>query len=104
MYLLTKNKDTILRIQDENINAYGIGIDIGTTTLVITLMDLLHKKEIDIYKNVNPQSPYGADVISRINYAVKDKEHIQTKLIREEIGLGIHTLLEKTSTTIKRNC
>lgn len=95
MYLLTKNKDTILRIQDENINAYGIGIDIGTTTLVITLMDLLHKKEIDIYKNVNPQSPYGADVISRINYAIKDKEHIQTKLIREEIGLGIHTLLEK---------
>ncbi len=45
MYLLTKNKDTILRIQDENINAYGIGIDIGTTTLVITLMDLLHKRK-----------------------------------------------------------
>ncbi|QUI21982.1 DUF4445 domain-containing protein [Vallitalea pronyensis] len=95
MQLLCRDNQTILRVHDETIRAYGVGIDIGTTTVVITLIDLIHHQEIGIYKHVNPQAPYGADVISRINYAVKDPESIQTSLIRKEISSGIHTLLEK---------
>ncbi|GMQ60109.1 hypothetical protein AN1V17_45090 [Vallitalea sediminicola] len=95
IYLLSKNTKEILRADSNEITAFGVGIDIGTTTVVITLIDLLNSKEVGIYKNVNPQKSYGADVISRINYAIKDKKNVQTKLICDEISLGIRTILDK---------
>ncbi|MCT4686522.1 ASKHA domain-containing protein [Vallitalea sp.] len=95
IYLLSKNNTEILRSANNEITAYGVGIDIGTTTIVITLIDLLKNKEIGIYKNVNPQKAYGADVISRINYAIKDTQNTQTKLICDEISSGIKIIVDK---------
>ncbi|GMQ63863.1 ASKHA domain-containing protein [Vallitalea maricola] len=95
IYLLSKNNKEILKAADNEITAYGVGIDIGTTTIVITLIDLLKNKEIGIYKNVNPQKAYGADVISRINYAIKDNQNIQTELICNEISSGIKAIVDK---------
>ncbi|MBQ9115705.1 MAG: DUF4445 domain-containing protein [Clostridia bacterium] len=45
--------------------AYGVAIDIGTTTLAARLYDVNGKKLADA-SELNPQSGYGADVISRI--------------------------------------
>ncbi|MCT4542311.1 MAG: ASKHA domain-containing protein [Vallitalea sp.] len=94
IYLLSQNNNNILRINSKKIKAYGIGIDIGTTTIVISLIDLINKKEIGIYKNNNPQNIYGADVISRITFAIKDKKQIQTNLLCNELITGIHALLK----------
>jgi uncharacterized 2Fe-2S/4Fe-4S cluster protein (DUF4445 family) len=95
IHLLSRNDKEILRADTNEISVYGIGVDVGTTTIVMTLIDLLDNREIGIYKNINPQNIYGADIISRITYDNKDTKHIQTKLIRNEISLGIKNLVDR---------
>ncbi|MBT5425619.1 MAG: DUF4445 domain-containing protein [Bacteroidetes bacterium] len=48
---------------------YGIAIDIGTTTIVVYLEDLHEHKNIAAKSFLNPQKAFGADVISRIQFA-----------------------------------
>lgn len=55
---------------------YGIAFDIGTTTVVGMLWKLTEVKLLDIVALTNPQSSYGADVISRITYSMKGPEHL----------------------------
>jgi len=55
---------------------YGIAFDIGTTTVVGMLWKLTDVKLVDIVALTNPQSSYGADVISRITYSMKGPEHL----------------------------
>ena len=51
---------------------YGVAFDIGTTTIVGLLWDLSENKTINIFSSSNPQSAYGQDVISRINYCIEE--------------------------------
>ncbi len=46
--------------------AYGVAVDVGTTTVVATLMDLRTGGAVAVSSNLNGQAPFGADVISRI--------------------------------------
>lgn len=48
---------------------YGAAIDIGTTTVVCKLYDF-YGKELGVESELNEQRPFGADVISRINYGI----------------------------------
>ncbi len=48
---------------------YGVVVDIGTTTLVATLVDLKEGKEVASTSALNPQSLHGQDVLSRIKLA-----------------------------------
>ena len=48
---------------------YGVVIDIGTTTLVATLVDLKDGEERASTSSLNPQSLHGHDVLSRIKIA-----------------------------------
>jgi uncharacterized 2Fe-2S/4Fe-4S cluster protein (DUF4445 family) len=48
---------------------YGMAIDLGTTTLVSYLVNLLQGSLIETHSMLNPQSSFGADVITRIHYA-----------------------------------
>lgn len=43
-------------------------LDIGTTTLALALIDKGEKRVAEVFTANNPQSKYGADVISRIGY------------------------------------
>jgi uncharacterized 2Fe-2S/4Fe-4S cluster protein (DUF4445 family) len=45
---------------------YGVGIDIGTTTIVCYLVDLSTGERISHRAEINEQRAFGADVISRI--------------------------------------
>jgi uncharacterized 2Fe-2S/4Fe-4S cluster protein (DUF4445 family) len=49
-------------------NPHGIAIDLGTTTLVFYLVNLKTGSLIETLTLLNPQSVFGADVISRIQY------------------------------------
>lgn len=61
---------------------YGIAIDLGTTTIVSSLLDLTTGKEMHVSARLNPQSSYGLDVMSRINYAYREgTEKLQCLLI-----------------------
>ncbi len=51
----------------------GLAVDLGTTTVVVFLEDLLHHRNIAVRSFPNPQHTYGADVVSRIQYC---REHV----------------------------
>ncbi|MHC5084615.1 MAG: ASKHA domain-containing protein [Planctomycetota bacterium] len=47
---------------------YGVAADIGTTTVVIRLVDLKTGEIVGTASKGNPQSQFGDDVVSRISY------------------------------------
>jgi uncharacterized 2Fe-2S/4Fe-4S cluster protein (DUF4445 family) len=49
--------------------AYGMAFDIGTTSIVGSLLDLATGEELAAVGMVNPQAPFGADLMSRIAHA-----------------------------------
>ncbi|MCL2390975.1 MAG: ASKHA domain-containing protein [Oscillospiraceae bacterium] len=63
----------------------GVAIDVGTTTVVAHLTDIVSGMRIATASGVNAQRPYGADVISRIQYCAENGHARLTQLIREQI-------------------
>jgi uncharacterized 2Fe-2S/4Fe-4S cluster protein (DUF4445 family) len=51
---------------------YGVAIDIGTTTVVVALVDLGTLDVVTTVSQLNPQARYGADVLSRITNATRE--------------------------------
>jgi len=49
----------------------GIAVDIGTTTLVVVLVDLTAGHELAVASSLNPQTTFGHDVLSRIHFAAE---------------------------------
>ena len=49
----------------------GIAVDIGTTTLVVVLVDLVSGRELAVASALNPQAAFGHDVLSRIRFAAE---------------------------------
>jgi uncharacterized 2Fe-2S/4Fe-4S cluster protein (DUF4445 family) len=45
---------------------FGVAVDIGTTTLVVALVDLRNGGEIAVASSLNPQARHAQDVLSRI--------------------------------------
>ncbi len=48
---------------------FGVAVDIGTTTVVAKLLDMADGRCLATEAVLNPQTRFGDDVISRINYA-----------------------------------
>ncbi len=47
----------------------GVAVDIGTTTVVAKLIDMADGRCLATQSTLNPQTRFGDDVVSRINYA-----------------------------------
>ncbi|MEK6682523.1 MAG: ASKHA domain-containing protein [Nitrospirota bacterium] len=71
---------------------YGIAVDIGTTSVVVYLVDLVDGRIIDVASNYNPQMKYGDDVITRIVYATSKDSGL--KDLNSLIISNINTLTE----------
>ncbi len=52
---------------------YGLGIDVGTTTIVVHLMDLDTGVSLGVQAEYNGQIKYGNDVIARIIYTSEEE-------------------------------
>ncbi|MFA5239700.1 MAG: ASKHA domain-containing protein [Phycisphaerae bacterium] len=50
----------------------GVAVDIGTTTVVAKLIDMADGKTLAVEAELNPQTRFGDDSLSRINYAQTD--------------------------------
>jgi len=72
-------------------NLLGIACDIGTTTVVLQVIDLETGKILGSASSYNQQIRYGEDIISRINYA-QEPERIQE--LHKAIISTINNLLE----------
>ena len=75
---------------------YAVAIDIGTTSNVVYLVDLLSGKVVDTAAEYNQQISCGEDIISRIVYAKRPGglEHLQRLVIQTLNGL-IESLAER---------
>ena len=54
---------------------FGLAVDVGTTTLVMELVDVESGRTLDMEAALNSQSKRGADVISRLTYALAETKH-----------------------------
>lgn len=70
----------------------GVAVDLGTTTLVVTLMDLVTGAELATVSALNPQTRHGHDVMTRI-YKAKTQEGLDemAALVRD----ALNTLVAK---------
>jgi uncharacterized 2Fe-2S/4Fe-4S cluster protein (DUF4445 family) len=59
---------------DTTSQCFGVAFDVGTTTVVGTLVDLRAGKDLAVAGRTNPQIAYGDDVVSRIAYASSEKD------------------------------
>lgn len=66
---------------------YALAIDLGTTTLAASLVDLASGRRLAMTGSMNPQRRYGADVVSRLDAAVHSDETLRemSRLIRAEL-------------------
>jgi uncharacterized 2Fe-2S/4Fe-4S cluster protein (DUF4445 family) len=59
---------------DTTARRFGIAFDLGTTTVVASLLDLEAGQPVAVRSMLNRQQPHGADVISRISATMMDPE------------------------------
>ena len=59
---------------DTTARRFAIAFDLGTTTVVATLLDLESGQPVAVRSMLNRQQPYGADVITRISATMMDDE------------------------------
>jgi uncharacterized 2Fe-2S/4Fe-4S cluster protein (DUF4445 family) len=72
----------------------GVAVDLGTTTLVAQLLDLETGRVLAVRTALNAQARYGADVMSRVQYALSEGGQKQLEeVIRRQIGSLISQLL-----------
>ena len=71
---------------------YGIALDIGTTKIAGYLINLDKGKLLSADSIMNPQIPFGEDVISRITHAITEPEGLTQ--LNEVVIRGINELLE----------
>ncbi len=104
-YVKKKSKITILNIESGNKEGelYGLAIDIGTTSVVVCLVNLITNEVVEKASSGNAQIKYGADVINRIVFAIrKNNLEVMRKAIIDET---LNPLIESiyASTGINKN-
>jgi uncharacterized 2Fe-2S/4Fe-4S cluster protein (DUF4445 family) len=83
-------------------SAYGIAVDLGTTSLIAQLLDLSNAKVLAVETALNPQRRWGSDLISRVESALAGNGPQMTALIRQEIGNILQKLMGKRRIPIER--
>lgn len=73
---------------------YGAAVDIGTTTVVVSLIDLITGKEVGNTSQINPQKHLGLDVLTRITCQMEKPQEAKREL-QEAITAGINEMLEE---------
>ena len=66
--------ETLIAVEpgDTTGRVFGLAFDLGTTTVVATLLDLTTGTPVAVESMLNKQQPFGADVIARISATMLD--------------------------------
>lgn len=81
---------------DTTDGCFGFACDIGSTKLAGFLVDLNAGKVVEMAARMNPQIPYGEDVMSRISYSMGGLEKLE-QLQKAVVG-GINEIIEECCT------
>ena len=79
----------------------GAAVDLGTTTVALRLFDRADGKLLAQAQDWNAQAPYGADVISRIQYTLEKPDGLPelSRRIREQIWALVSDALARSGRT-----
>ncbi len=88
------NEKEVIRVRPGRAeHAYGIAIDVGTTTVAGYLCDLNTMEVIETVSMMNPQCKYGEDVMARITYHMTTPDGLQR--MSDDIIEGVNDLIAK---------
>jgi len=88
------NDREIIRVRPgKQEHAYGLAIDVGTTTVAAYFCDLTNMEVIDTVSMMNPQCKYGEDVMARITYHMTTPDGLQR--MSDDIVEGTNELIDK---------
>ncbi len=86
-----QNREVIQVSSGNAKTAYGLAVDIGTTTVAAYLCDLATGNLITTVSMMNPQVLYGEDVMSRISFTMTNPDGLAT--LHRTIIDGINALI-----------
>ena len=100
---LTIRDNRVLHVRTaEKTPLLGIGVDIGTTTIALSLVDLENGAVVDSMTLLNSQRQFGADVISRIQKASEGLSDALQLRLRIDIADGVTALCrQKTEAVVQ---
>ncbi|MHC4750213.1 MAG: ASKHA domain-containing protein [Planctomycetota bacterium] len=83
---------------DSTATIFGLAVDIGTTTVVVKLIDMTNGQCLATEAALNPQTRFGDDVITRIAYTQIDEKSAELhKAIIDCINALVAKLCKKTA-------
>lgn len=82
-------------------NLYGLAFDIGTTTIVGYLFDMVTYKQIGLSSRLNKQTSIAGDVISRIEYTMTEPDGLET--LNNMVIDTVNEIIEEICNTHKIN-
>jgi len=84
----------------------GAAVDVGTTSLSLSLFDLESGELIGRNSSLNPQTAYGGDVITRITYCHQEPDGLSTlrDALTQKLGEMLHEALESSLSTSFHKC
>ena len=95
LYGLVFDRQLVRAISREEISAYGVVLDLGSTSLFAALIDLHDGKVRGMAAKTNMQRVYGADVISRVSYCLDNPDGLARlhQVLINNINTAIEELL-----------
>jgi uncharacterized 2Fe-2S/4Fe-4S cluster protein (DUF4445 family) len=80
-----------LHSESKLVDMYGVAVDIGTTTVAVYLFNLNTGEHLGTCSELNAQQVFGADVISRIQFAQEGLKNLRT--LQEKILMQIDSMI-----------
>ncbi len=89
----------IVGVAPPDLPPLGLAIDLGTTKIAASLVDLTDGAELAVAGILNPQIGYGEDVISRLTHAWRKRAggHTLALLVRETLDTLLGELIEQAN-------
>jgi uncharacterized 2Fe-2S/4Fe-4S cluster protein (DUF4445 family) len=76
----------------------GVAIDLGTTTIAAQLLDLRTGHVLGVQTALNAQARHGADIMSRVEFALRGGQAELQRLVREQLGEMVGQLVAAAGT------
>jgi len=77
--------------------AYGVAVDVGTTTLAVYLLDLRTGDRVAVTSMLNPQRAHGGDIVSRVAFTQNDPAG--RRQLQQLIRTAVNEMIDEVSRT-----
>ncbi|MFW9904904.1 MAG: ASKHA domain-containing protein [Candidatus Thorarchaeota archaeon] len=97
--IIDREKNKLIALKEEKLPLLGVVVDVGTTSIVVTLIDLDKGIILGADSIINPQIEFGRDIMSRLTYALTSSSNQQQ--LQEKVLTGVSKLLEELISSTK---